>query len=84
MHKNNLFCQLPKCHRAKQSLKYLGHIVSDEGVLPDPAKVATLTQWVLPLDLIEKIADSNTPPKEATVYRNQNATECRRFLGFMN
>ena len=84
LHKHNLFCQLPKCHWAKQSLKYLGHIVSGEGVLPDPAKVATLTQWVPPLDLIEKLADSNTSPKEATVYKNQIATECRRFLGFMN
>ena len=84
LHKHNLFCQLPKCHWAKPSLKYLGHTVSGEGVLPDPAKVSTLTRWVPPLDLIEKLADSNTPPKEATVYRNQIAMECRRFLRLMN
>ena len=41
LHKHNLFCQLPRCHWAKQSLRYLGHIVSGEGVLPDPAKVST-------------------------------------------
>ena len=84
LHKHNLFCQLPKCHWAKQSLKYLGHLVSGLGVLPDPKKVSTLTQWNPPLELIEKIADNNTTPKQVTVYRNQVATECRRFLGFMN
>ena len=52
--------------------------------LPDPKKVSTLTQWNPPIELIEKIADNNTTPKQVTVYRNQVATECRRFLGFMN
>ena len=84
LHKHNLFCQLPKCHWAKQTLKYLGHVVSGEGVLPDPAKVSTLTQWTPPLDLIDTLVDNNSSSKEITVYKNQIATECRRFLGFMN
>ena len=63
---------------------YLGHIVSAECVSPDPCKVSTLTQWTPPLDLIEKLDDANTNSKEATVHRNQIATECRRFLGSMN
>ena len=84
LHKHNLFCQLPTCHWAKQPLMCLGHIVSGECVSPDPCKVSTLTQWTLPLDLIENLDDANTNSKEDTVHRNQIATECRRFLGFMN
>ena len=43
-----------------------------------------MTQWTPPLDFIENLLDTNTNSKEATVYRNQIATECTQFLGFMN
>ena len=42
LHESNLFCQLPKCFWARKQLKYLGHLVSGKGVLPDPAKVDSL------------------------------------------
>jgi hypothetical protein len=81
---HRLFCQLPKCTWAQKELKYLGHLVSGEGVKPDPAKVAALDRWQPPLGLVAKVSDPETPPKEVTVARKQIASECRRFLGFMN
>ena len=42
LRQHNLFCQLPKCKWAKSSIKYLGHIISGTGVLPDPEKVKAL------------------------------------------
>ena len=55
LHEHNLFCQLPKCVFAKRELKYLGHIVSGKGVLPDPAKVAALDSWLPPTAIVEEI-----------------------------
>jgi hypothetical protein len=84
LHEHRLFCQLPKCFWAKKELKYLGHLVSGEGVMPDPAKVAALDNWQPPLDLVTRLADPALSKAEATVCRKKVVTECRRFLGFMN
>lgn len=32
-----------KCHLAKSEIKYFGHIISAEGMKPDPAKVKAIT-----------------------------------------
>ncbi|MDN6236985.1 MAG: hypothetical protein L0J24_09865, partial [Corynebacterium flavescens] len=37
-----------KCRWGLQELKYLGHIISAEGVRPDPAKVEALDAWKMP------------------------------------
>ncbi len=34
-----------KCEFHRQSVKYLGFIITTEGVAPDPAKVATVQEW---------------------------------------
>ena len=80
---HNLFCQLPKCFWARPELKYLGHIVSGEGVKPDPAKVGSLDGWNPPWQHIEVLRkESNVAVQTAS--RKQIVHECRRFLGFMN
>ena len=45
---NNLKAKLKKCDFFKPALKYLGHIVSSEGLYPDPAKVQVVTEWPVP------------------------------------
>lgn len=42
-----------KCHFFRKSVKYLGHIVSEEGVETDPEKIAALTTWPKPRNIKE-------------------------------
>ncbi|XP_040197588.1 uncharacterized protein LOC120930474 [Rana temporaria] len=37
-----------KCHLLKPQVHYLGHVVSAEGVQPDPAKVQVVKNWPIP------------------------------------
>ena len=37
-----------KCHLLKPQVHYLGHVVSAEGVQPDPAKVEVVKNWPIP------------------------------------
>ena len=34
-----LFCRLHKCHFNDTQMKYLGHLISEDGVRPDPDKM---------------------------------------------
>lgn len=45
--------KLSKCRFAKQSIEYLGHIVSADGVSTDPGKVAAVQQWPQPQNIKE-------------------------------
>ena len=37
-----------KCKFGQKEVAFLGHIVSDQGIAPDPAKVAAITNWPIP------------------------------------
>lgn len=45
--------KLAKCEFFKQELKFLGHIVSSEGIKPDPAKVQVVNDWPPPRSVYE-------------------------------
>lgn len=40
-----------KCHFFQESVKYLGHIVSKEGVSTDPSKISAVKDWPVPTDV---------------------------------
>ena len=42
-----------KCHFLNKSVKYLGHIISAEGIRTDPDKTAVIHQWPAPTKLKE-------------------------------
>lgn len=44
----NLYVQLPKCTFAVREVEYLGHIVSGDGVKPDPKKIAAVANYPRP------------------------------------
>ena len=54
---NNVFQRLDKaglklkpskCHFLQEEIKYLGHIVSKEGIRTDPSKIEALKEWPIP------------------------------------
>lgn len=49
--KHRLYAKLSKCDFGRPSLKFLGHIVSANGVAVDPDKVRVLREWPLPRNL---------------------------------
>lgn len=44
----NLKLNPKKCELFRRKVKFLGHVVSEEGVAIDPEKVAVVTNWPLP------------------------------------
>ena len=39
------FCRLHKCHFNDTKMKYLGHLISADGVSPNPDKVEKVKKW---------------------------------------
>ena len=47
------YAKLKKCEFFKQSVTFLGHDISAEGVRVNAAKVASVIEWPVPKDLTE-------------------------------
>ena len=45
---NQFFLKRNKCFFAQESIEYLGHIISREGVGPDPEKIRAMLAWPTP------------------------------------
>jgi hypothetical protein len=58
---NSLFCQLPECEFAPKNLRYLGHLVSGEGIRPDPKRWQLLSNGPLPQILSKKCRNQKRP-----------------------
>ena len=43
--------KLSKCRFAQQSISYLGHVVSQQGVATDPSKIEAIRAWPVPADV---------------------------------
>ncbi|KAM7497180.1 hypothetical protein LguiA_021594 [Lonicera macranthoides] len=48
LRQNTLFVKMSKCSFAQPRLEYLGHIISQEGVAADEAKVSAMITWPTP------------------------------------
>ena len=40
-----------KCHLFQNQIKFLGHIVTDKGILPDPDKVKAINEMPIPTNV---------------------------------
>jgi len=49
--KSGLKLQPDKCHFGKTTLSFLGHIISKNGIQPDPAKVSAVEHFPIPTNL---------------------------------
>ncbi len=48
----NLHLKFSKCHFFRKEIKYLGHILSSEGIRPDPGKISVLQNWEMPRSVL--------------------------------
>lgn len=53
LHQQGLKIKVSKCHFFQKQVKYLGHVVSAEGVATDNDKVAVVKNWASPFNLAE-------------------------------
>lgn len=51
LQQHQFFLKRSKCSFAQQTLEYLGHIISAEGVATDPKKIEAVANWPTPTDL---------------------------------
>lgn len=48
LQKNQLLAKRSKCSFRQSSIRFLGHIISHEGVNPDPNKIKAVMDWPIP------------------------------------
>jgi hypothetical protein len=48
--KDQWLIKLSKCKFAQESISYLGHVISSQGVGTDPSKIESIQQWPQPTD----------------------------------
>jgi hypothetical protein len=53
LEKHQLYVGLDKCAFGLRSVDFLGHVVSSEGIKPDPAKVEAVREWPTPKSVRE-------------------------------
>ena len=48
-----LYAKFSKCEFWLDSVSFLGHVVSKDGVMVDPSKIETVRNWVRPTNVSE-------------------------------
>lgn len=51
LRQHQLFAKQSKCTFGGQSVEYLGHVITKEGVSTDPSKIDAIVQWPTPLNV---------------------------------
>ena len=53
LRKHKMYGNMAKCEFFKDSVEYLGHVISSKGISTDPKKVESIKQWPAPTNLKE-------------------------------
>ena len=51
-----LKCKPRKCQLFRDSIDYLGHVISEKGIAPDPKKIEKIKQWPFPITGLEMLS----------------------------
>jgi hypothetical protein len=58
LRENKLFGKLSKCLFYQSKIHYLGHVISDEGIIVDPTKVEAIMEWPMHRRMSQKCVAS--------------------------
>jgi hypothetical protein len=53
LREHQLYAKLSKCYFYQRQIHYLGHIISEEGIVIDPEKIEAIRGWPTPKNIIE-------------------------------
>ena len=53
LREKNLYAKLSNCEFWLDSVSFLGHVVSMDGVMVDPSKIEAVKNWVRPTNVTE-------------------------------
>src|SRR3954467_11121149 len=53
LRKHKMYGNMAKCEFFKESVEYLGHVISSKGIATDPKKVEAVKQWPVPTNIKE-------------------------------
>ncbi len=53
LREHQLYAKFSKCEFWLKEVRYLGHIISREGIVVDPSKVQSATEWLAPTSVSE-------------------------------
>jgi hypothetical protein len=53
LRENKLYGKLSKCSFYQSKIHYLGHVISDEGIIMDPTKVKDIMEWPTLTNVLE-------------------------------
>jgi hypothetical protein len=53
LREHQLHAKLSKCSFYQRQIHYLGHIISEEGIVVDPEKVGAIREWSVPRNVVE-------------------------------
>jgi hypothetical protein len=53
LREHQLYAKLSKCSFYQRQIHYLGHIISEEGIVVDPEKVQAIREWPAPRNVAE-------------------------------
>ena len=51
LRQQSLYAKVSKCEFFRSSVDYLGHVFSEQGLSPDPAKVQAVANWKVPMNV---------------------------------
>ena len=52
LRERQLYAKLSKCSFYQRKIHYLGHIISEEGIVMDPEKVEAIREWSVPRNVV--------------------------------
>ena len=61
LRRHKLYTKRNKCKKIHIQIEYLGHVLSNIGVLVDPRKMETVVRWTIPKDMIDGFAKIVAP-----------------------